>query len=507
MAPTPPLLEAARSAWRNKGKVALFVTTVMTVTALYTFFGPRAYRSEAKLFLRLGRENSMLDATATFGQSPVVAVPQSRENEINSVIEILKSRNLIAKVVDSVGAAAVLGAEPPHESAPADDRQLAPGLEGESPATTPAADREEAIRTVLSQLSVEAARRSDVVVITYEGPTPELCRAVVSRLIDLYLDRHIAFNRTPGEHKFLAEQAERLRGELSRSEDDLRDLQNATGLASPEAQRQLLVTRIGRLEDDWMHAAAELSGAQAEAQALRERRDALAATEVTARTTGMPNAAADAMRAQLYTLQMKELELLAVHPEQHPDVQAVRKQTEAARAILAREDGAREQVTVGPNRVHEEAQVALLKQDPVVAALRARVASLQDQLTKERDRLKTFTEDAVRVARVQREVNLRDAEYVKCAAGLQQARVDEALAEEKITNLQVVEPATYDPKTVRPRLLINFGSGLAFALAGALALALAADRLRQRARATMPNRAAPNGVAPNPREVNPAVSG
>ena len=83
-----------------------------------------------------------------------------------------------------------------------------------------------------------------------------------------------------------------------------------------------------------MQAAAELSGAEAEAQALRERRDALAATEVTARTTGMPNVAADAMRAQLYTLQMKEQELLAVHPEQHPDVQAVRKQTEAARAIL-----------------------------------------------------------------------------------------------------------------------------------------------------------------------------
>ena len=82
--------------------MALFVVTVMTAVGLYTLFGPRGYRSEAKLFLRLGRENSTLDATASFGESPVVAVPQSRETEINSIIEILKSRNLIAQVVDSL---------------------------------------------------------------------------------------------------------------------------------------------------------------------------------------------------------------------------------------------------------------------------------------------------------------------------------------------------------------------------------------------------------------------
>ena len=321
----------------------------------------------------------------------------------------------------------------------------------------------------------------------------------MSRLIDLYLDRHLAFNRTPGEHKFLGEQAERLRGALAHAEEDLRNLQNTTGLAAPETQRQLLVTRIDRLEDDWMHAAAELSGAEAEAKALRERRDALAATEVTARTTGMPNVAADAMRAQLYTLQMKEQELLAIHPEQHPDVQAVRKQTEArpghpragGRRPRADYSRAKPRLRGGPDRA---AQTGFRGRGAA-----ARVASLQEQLAKERDHLKTFTEDVVRVTRLQREVDLQDAEYRKCMASLQQAQVDEALTEEKVTNLQVVEPATYDPKAVRPRVLINFGAGLAFALAGGLALALAADRLPRRPRAATPKAAPPNGEAPNPR--------
>ena len=93
---------------------------VLAGTALVTILSPRAYRSQAKLFVRLGRENATLDPTATVGQAPVVAVQQSRENEINTAVEILKSRVLTEKVVDAVGPAAILG-----ESVPAkpDEKQ------------------------------------------------------------------------------------------------------------------------------------------------------------------------------------------------------------------------------------------------------------------------------------------------------------------------------------------------------------------------------------------------
>src|SRR6185369_7902508 len=98
--------------------------------------------SQSKLLLRLGRENVVLDPTATFGQT-AVSVPQSRENEINSALEVLKSRPLIEQVVDSVGPGAILGREPPHEP-------------GAPPAPASTADREEAIRTVFKSLEVEA---------------------------------------------------------------------------------------------------------------------------------------------------------------------------------------------------------------------------------------------------------------------------------------------------------------------------------------------------------------
>ena len=90
----------------------------------------------------------------------------------------------------------------------------------------------------------------------------------------------------------------------------------------PDAQRQLVVTRIGRLEDELAQATAALAAAEAEVNALKERLAALPPTHVTGRTTGLPNVAADGMRGQLYALELREQELLAKYPEKHPDVQA-----------------------------------------------------------------------------------------------------------------------------------------------------------------------------------------
>ena len=73
-------------------------------------FAPRIYRSEACIFLRLGRESVGLDPTATTGQT--LALQQAdRKDEVKSAIEIMKSRSVIGQAVDKLGADVVLGRE------------------------------------------------------------------------------------------------------------------------------------------------------------------------------------------------------------------------------------------------------------------------------------------------------------------------------------------------------------------------------------------------------------
>src|SRR4029079_12810294 len=77
---------------RHKRKMVVFFSATMTAVVGLLIFFPRTYSSEARLFVRLGKESVSLDPTATLGQT--VAVNESRESEINSELEMLRSRVL-----------------------------------------------------------------------------------------------------------------------------------------------------------------------------------------------------------------------------------------------------------------------------------------------------------------------------------------------------------------------------------------------------------------------------
>src|SRR5262249_30636900 len=151
-----------------------------------------SYRSQAKLFLRLGRENVTIDPTATLGHNPVVAIPPNRENEVNSVIDLLKSQVLLEQVVAKLGPATILGrADLPAEPAPGAARP-APGGARASPwgddPPLPGDERYQATARLAKMLDVEAIKKSNVIRVSCDGPSPEVSQAIVASLIDYYLD-------------------------------------------------------------------------------------------------------------------------------------------------------------------------------------------------------------------------------------------------------------------------------------------------------------------------------
>src|SRR5262245_51395800 len=92
--------------FRHKSKFVFCFTLTVCASIAVIFFWPRKYRSESKLLVRLGRETVTLDPTATTGQ--IVPVSVSRETEVSSVLETLRSRVMIEKLVDDVGPDAIL---------------------------------------------------------------------------------------------------------------------------------------------------------------------------------------------------------------------------------------------------------------------------------------------------------------------------------------------------------------------------------------------------------------
>jgi uncharacterized protein involved in exopolysaccharide biosynthesis len=460
--------------------VSLFFLAAVTAALVYTSLGPKAFRSESKLFIRLGRENATLDPTVTFGDAPAVAIPQSRDNEINSVVEILRSRVLFEEVVDELGADVILNGDSPATWAPP---SVAPAQEsalrkwaGNLGLVTPLAARERAILKLPKMVWVEAARKSDVIRVTCDSPHPKLSQAIAAKLVEAYLDRHVSLNRTPGARDFFAEQSERLSRELASSEEVMRDLKNSTGVAALGTLRRHLMDRVARLEDEALDSAAALAAAEAEVELLREKLADTSPTQVQEKVSGVGNEGADAMRDRLFALEMTQQELHAKYTELHPEVRHVREQIDAARKILDQEERTRTHVKLGPSRPYEAIQLALLSQEPLLASLRAKAEALDGQLAAERSRLKTLNGHELQLASLQRAIDLEDANYRKYAENLEQANIDQALERERMSNINIVQPATFEPKPVRPRLAINLALGVVVGLFGGLGLALVADR-------------------------------
>ena len=473
-----------RAVFRHMASAGAVLLLVVAAAVVYSVASPNVYRSEGKLLVRLGRENTKLDPTVTLGQGEqMLSIPQSREMEINSLVEIIGSRALLEKVVDSIGPSAILpprtdGSQGDTEPNWKDRLAIPARLEACKQWVrsyldlAPASDRDRAIDKLAKGLSIAPAQKSSVLRVSCEGQSPQLAQAVVAKVIEVFLEEHLRLNRPAGAQEFLDEQTARLGRNLDTSEEQLRRLKEQTGLVWPEGQRQTLVSHAGRLEEDLQRTSAELAATESALARLKQQLAKLPETEVAAKTAGVGNQGADLMRDRLYALQVQEEETRAKYTEAHPKVQELRQQIASARGILGQEERTRTQVTIAPSKGFEQVHLAMLSQEVALSTLRAKAGTLTTQLAQARGELKTFNDQQVRLAKLQRQQEIEEAKYRRCAAVQEEARLDRALEAQRMTNISIVQPASCEVRPVRPNRLMSLLAGLAGGICAALALAL-----------------------------------
>ncbi len=451
--------------FRNKWKVILFFLAVVVIVAVVTFLSDEIYRSEAGLLVRLGRETVTLDPTATTGT--IIPVAQSRESEITTELEILKSQEIAEKVVDSIGLETFISqlGEPSK------------GLLERLGLTTSLSNRDAVVFSVMNNLGVEIQQASWIIAITYEAKDPQLAQKVLSTFIDCYLEKHIDVHRTPGSYQFFAQESNQLRSKLVETENQLRDLMNQTGISSLEEQQGVILDRIGTLQAGIDSADSELAASRAKVQELQKNLGETPDLVVTGATVGLPNAAADTMRARLYELQLLEQDLVSKFEHDSRQVQDVRRQIAAAQALLDKEDQARSTLTKGLNETYQSIKSAMLTEKATVSSLQARVDELKSMLEHAKTELKSLINNSVKFAGLTREVEIQENNYRKYSENLEQARIDEALETGKISNINVVQPATLPIQPVRPRKALNLLLGLLLGTFGGVALAFFSEYL------------------------------
>jgi uncharacterized protein involved in exopolysaccharide biosynthesis len=264
---------------------------------------------------------------------------------------------------------------------------------------------------------------------------------------------------------------------LNNARESLRDAKNRMGIVSVETHKLVLQGAITAAESDRAQTQASLAASRAKLEMLRGTLATLPERITTDEIVGYPNVAADQMRPRLYDLEIRKAEMAAKYTDVHPHSQAARAALQEAVGIFDKQALQRTQRTTTLNTTRQQLQLALLTEGSNASSLAARMQAVERQLADLDKRVHTLNDQETRIAQLQDQVDLCSADCTHYAKKLEQSSADQLLKSERITNVNLLQPATYVAKPVRPNKQTLLAAGLILAIAASLGIALLAEAL------------------------------
>ena len=293
--------------------------------------------------------------------------------------------------------------------------------------------------------------------------------------MNAYREQYQAANHTAGSLDFFGAQETQFKKELDAAIGKLRDAKNEMGLLSIPVEQQAVQGQLSQIEAALLTNKASLASSEASSASLRKVVEKIPENLTTQQTTGFANGASDQMQQEyfkvLITLQEQESKL----GNSHPLTEITRNQAQKLQKIVDKQATERKQTTVGVNSSRQLLEIDLRREEALVESYRAKVTTLSSQLTALQGRLKMVNEQEVRMSDLERDVSLCESKYRRSADHLEQARIGEALEDNRISNVNVVQPPTLVEQPISPKPLTIFGGALIALVGGSLGLVFASE--------------------------------
>ena len=416
---------------RRRLILATFAAIVATVTVA-TFLLPPAYEAEARLLVRVGRENVYRPEVGT-NQSQVLSF--NNEEVINSETNILTSRDLITRVVSSLTV-----------------DQLYPGLAKNPPRRgTP---QDAAVQRLGRDLTVEGMRKSNVIRVSLRHEDPRMAAKGLNLLVEYFKEKHLQAYSDP-QSSYLKEQLAAYAQRLERSQEGLEAFKQANRVFSLEEQRTLLLTQRAGLDSS-------LKTTQNQIQELRKKIGAVTnllqtvSAEVALSTETERYRSIDDAKSQLLALQLKEQDLLRKFTEGNQLVVGVRREMEIVRSFISREEQeVKRRMQTGQNVVYLDLERELNRLRSELPSQEAKAASLTRQIAQLDQQIPSLDMTEMTLENLKRDVAVNDRNYRAYLEKVEDARILEDLNRQKSVNISVIQQAAVPVDPVRPRKVLN----------------------------------------------------
>jgi uncharacterized protein involved in exopolysaccharide biosynthesis len=426
----PTLRDIALVCFRHRQFILLTFGAIFLSLLGYVVITPRTYQAETKILVKRERADPVV--TPENNASPILTTGVTEE-DLNSEVELLKSGDLLERVVITCGLA-----HPPAYSLVGSVlrtvRKISPE-QGNSQLAIPLA-----VRALERNLKVDAIRKTNLIQVSYASPDPNLAASVLKTLTSLYLEKHLEVHRPPGTFAFFQQEASRYWEGLRAAENKLADFNRAQNTVSAQAEKSAGQQRL-----------AEFTAA------LGQTRTAIAATEgriqtLTTQMASTPDRMTTEIRTNslllqqlkstLLTLELKQTELAGKYAAGYVPLREVEAQIMQTKAAIAKEENLPvHDDTTDRNPTYQWMANELAKARADNASLRRQAAATDDQIRAYRSEMlvldgKDFEQqDLLRAAKIQ------ETNYLLYQNKREEAQISDALDEKHIVNVAVAEAA------------------------------------------------------------------
>ena len=423
--------------WARRSFVLTVLFAVVGLVTAVSLIVPKKYLAEMALVVDIKGSDPLTDSALA---------PQLVPTYLATQAEIIRSRSVALKVIDSLGLA--------NDPSTVQHFRERTGGTGDV--------REWLVGPVLKDADAKTARNSNIIRVSYSSTNPEVAAAMANGFADAYIQTSLELQVDPSRRQavWFGQQVEQLRDELSESQALLSKYQSDHGVLGVDDAR--IDVENARLQEISNH----LVNAQAAMYEAETRRKQLASPGN--RAAELPellkHPLLQSLKSELARAEAKLAELGGRYDRNHPLYKSVAAEAASLRNELETE------MSAARGSLVQAAQIARRQVDDVQAALdeqKDRIIALKRQ----RDELAVLSRD-VESARAAYDAALQQANQTRL-----QSRVDR-------TNIAILNRATPPMSPASPRLFLNvavaFVAGAVLAAGLALSLELHNRKLRWR---------------------------
>ncbi|MFW6295593.1 MAG: GumC family protein [Halothece sp.] len=408
--------------------VLVFASTV-GLAAAYSLQQEPIYQAKARL-LHQGNDSESISLPGLDGNP-------RRESKLENQIEIIKSSSIAEQVIDQL-----------------DLRN----------------DEGEVLTSgsLLSNLTVEPLRDTDILEISYDSPNPEEAAQVVNEVIKAYRESNIKINRAQAtaEREFIEGQLPEIQEELEGEEEQLRQFKEENNVIALSEEAGSTVNILSELDQQIIQAQASLDDSRTRIEQLTQRLGLPPERAMVASSLSESEAVQDVLK-EYQELEAELAEKRSRYQPDHPVIKSLEENRAALASLLEervnnvlQEELPAEEISGDFNLQLSSMKIDLV-QDLVDAeinysAQRSKIEGLREEQQQYKNRKDTFPKLEQRQRRLQRQLETSQSTYEALLERLQQVRIQE---NQKQGNARIVEAASIPNNPISPQIMLNLALG------------------------------------------------